>query len=201
MAVLASLFARKERRVPTPASDRLAVRAMLRDCSIEVMPRTAAKVEDFKAILAPRHPGLYRPYRRHAYRRDGGYREAPGRGRFPGHAAFSGAHHSRCCHPGRLDRPVSGRSRSGTGAFARGRRRQACRDADILHGPDGNRICSTRRVSSACMSPVIPRATGISTRTAPIPTSWRRCAGNRRSPSAPMPRWPSRRSSVSNRGR
>jgi len=31
----------------------MAVRAFLKDCSIEVMPRTAAKVEDFKQILAP----------------------------------------------------------------------------------------------------------------------------------------------------
>lgn len=53
MALLASLFGKRNVAVQTPASDRMAVRAFLKDCSIEVMPRTAAKVDDFKAILAP----------------------------------------------------------------------------------------------------------------------------------------------------
>ena len=53
MAVLASLFGKRNAPVDVPASDRMAVRAFLKDCSIEVMPRTASKVEDFKAILAP----------------------------------------------------------------------------------------------------------------------------------------------------
>ncbi len=53
MAVLASLFGKRHAPVEAPASDRMAVRAFLKDCSIEVMPRTAAKVEDFKAILSP----------------------------------------------------------------------------------------------------------------------------------------------------
>ncbi len=53
MGVLASLFGKTKTPVRAPAFDRMAVRAFLKDCSIEVMPRTAAKVEDFKAILAP----------------------------------------------------------------------------------------------------------------------------------------------------
>ncbi len=53
MGVLASLFGKKDAPVAAPASDRMAVRAFLKDCSIEVMPRTAAKVEDFKSILSP----------------------------------------------------------------------------------------------------------------------------------------------------
>ena len=53
MAVLASLFGKRNAPVDVPASDRMAVRAFLKDSSIEVMPRTASKVEDFKAILAP----------------------------------------------------------------------------------------------------------------------------------------------------
>ena len=53
MALLASLFGKKGDNVPASASDRMAVRAFLKGCSIEVMPRTAAKVEDFKQILAP----------------------------------------------------------------------------------------------------------------------------------------------------
>ena len=53
MGVLASLFGKTDAPVAAPASDRMAVRAFLNECSIEVMPRTAAKVEDFKAILAP----------------------------------------------------------------------------------------------------------------------------------------------------
>lgn len=53
MGVLASLFGNRNAPVAAPASDRMAVRAFLSDCSIEVMPRTAAKVENFKAILAP----------------------------------------------------------------------------------------------------------------------------------------------------
>lgn len=53
MAVLASLFGKRNAPVDVPASDRMAVRAFLKDSSIEVMPRTASKVVDFKAILAP----------------------------------------------------------------------------------------------------------------------------------------------------
>jgi len=53
MALLASLFGKKSDDALVSASDRMAVRAFLKDCSIEVMPRTAAKVEDFKATLAP----------------------------------------------------------------------------------------------------------------------------------------------------
>jgi len=53
MALLASLFGKKSDDALVSASDRMAVRAFLKDCSLEVMPRTAAKVEDFKAILAP----------------------------------------------------------------------------------------------------------------------------------------------------
>lgn len=53
MAVLASLFGKREAAAPVTANDRMAVRAFLKDCSIEVMPRTAAKVEDFKSILSP----------------------------------------------------------------------------------------------------------------------------------------------------
>lgn len=53
MAVLASLFGRKESAAPATASDKMAVKAFLNGCSIEVMPRTADKVEDFKAILSP----------------------------------------------------------------------------------------------------------------------------------------------------
>lgn len=53
MALLASLFGKRDAPAELPASDKLAVRALLRDCSVEVMPRTAAKVDDFKAILAP----------------------------------------------------------------------------------------------------------------------------------------------------
>ena len=53
MALLASLFGKRDAPAELPASDKLAVRAFLKDCSVEVMPRTAAKVDDFKAILAP----------------------------------------------------------------------------------------------------------------------------------------------------
>jgi len=53
MGRLASLFGIQSEKAPATASDKMAVRAFLRDCSIEVMPRTAAKVEDFKQILAP----------------------------------------------------------------------------------------------------------------------------------------------------
>ena len=52
MAVLASLFGRKDPAAPATASDKMAVKAFLNGCSIEVMPRTAAKVDDFKSILS-----------------------------------------------------------------------------------------------------------------------------------------------------
>ena len=51
MALLASLFGLNRETAPVTASDRMAVRAFLKDCSIEVMPRTAEKVEDFTALL------------------------------------------------------------------------------------------------------------------------------------------------------
>ncbi len=53
MALLSALFRSDDRRVPQSEADRSAVATFLQGCSIEVMPRTAAKVEDFKAILAP----------------------------------------------------------------------------------------------------------------------------------------------------
>lgn len=53
MALLASLFGNKQRNAPLADHDRLALKAFLQGCSIEVMPRTAEKVEDFKAILPP----------------------------------------------------------------------------------------------------------------------------------------------------
>lgn len=53
MALLSSLFGKRENTAHHSDHDRLAVRAFLQDCSIEVMPRTASKVEDFKAILSP----------------------------------------------------------------------------------------------------------------------------------------------------
>ena len=52
MGALASLFGRRDAKAPASARDRMAVRAFLNGHSIEVMPRTAAKVDDFRAILA-----------------------------------------------------------------------------------------------------------------------------------------------------
>ena len=54
------------------------------------MPRTAAKIEDFRAHPARRHPRLRRPYRRHRHRRHG--RRPPAASTdegFAGHAARS----------------------------------------------------------------------------------------------------------------
>ena len=53
MALLSALFGKDDTAAPRDADARKAVNAFLEGCSIEVMPRTAAKVEDFKAILAP----------------------------------------------------------------------------------------------------------------------------------------------------
>ena len=53
MALLSRLFGSNDAATPQTDADRQAVSAFLQGCSIEVMPRTAAKVEDFKAILAP----------------------------------------------------------------------------------------------------------------------------------------------------
>jgi len=53
MALLSALFGSNDKRNPQTAAEHRAVAAFLQGCSIEVMPRTAAKVEDFKAILAP----------------------------------------------------------------------------------------------------------------------------------------------------
>lgn len=53
MALLSALFRSDKTTPPQSDDDRRAVAAFLEGCSIEVMPRTAAKVEDFKAILTP----------------------------------------------------------------------------------------------------------------------------------------------------
>jgi len=53
MALLSALFRTENKNIARNDADRRAVAAFLQGCSIEVMPRTAAKVEDFKAILAP----------------------------------------------------------------------------------------------------------------------------------------------------
>ena len=53
MALLSRLFGANDASGPQNEEERRAVSAFLSDCSIEVMPRTAAKVEDFKTILAP----------------------------------------------------------------------------------------------------------------------------------------------------
>ena len=53
MALLSALFRSDDKNTTQNGADRRAVAAFLQGCSIEVMPRTAAKVEDFKAILAP----------------------------------------------------------------------------------------------------------------------------------------------------
>jgi len=53
MALLSALFGSQDKPQAQTSAEREAVSAFLQGCSIEVMPRTAAKVEDFKAILAP----------------------------------------------------------------------------------------------------------------------------------------------------
>ena len=53
MALLSALFRSDDKNTTQNGADRRAVAAFLQGCSIEVMPRTAAKVEDFKAVLAP----------------------------------------------------------------------------------------------------------------------------------------------------
>jgi len=53
MALLSALFGSDAKKDPKTVAERRAVSAFLQECSVEVMPRTAAKVEDFKAILAP----------------------------------------------------------------------------------------------------------------------------------------------------
>jgi len=53
MALLSALFGSDPKNGPKTDAEHKAVAAFLEGCSVEVMPRTAAKVEDFKAILAP----------------------------------------------------------------------------------------------------------------------------------------------------
>ncbi len=64
------------RREAQPTNITAEVEAFLKGYSIEVMPRTAEKVEDFRAISAARHPRLYRAYRRHPDRGNGRHRQA-----------------------------------------------------------------------------------------------------------------------------
>ena len=62
MATILS-FVRKPAARPRPTPRRWP--RCLQDFSIEVMPRTAARIADFRALLPAGHPGLRRPHRRH----------------------------------------------------------------------------------------------------------------------------------------
>jgi methylenetetrahydrofolate reductase (NADPH) len=86
------------------------LRRFLKGYSIEVMPRTAEKVESFRDIL-PGHPRLHRPYRRHPDRGHGGDGQARAPRRLYRDAALSRAHHQGQGHAGRLGRPLQGRGR------------------------------------------------------------------------------------------
>jgi methylenetetrahydrofolate reductase (NADPH) len=89
-----------------------AIPALIEDYSIEVMPRTAEKVEDFRALL----PAGTRVYIAHI---DGteiedmvADRPAPARRRLRADAAFPGALHPRARDACRLDPPLPGRGRA-----------------------------------------------------------------------------------------
>ena len=85
-------FVRKPVAAPSAGVD---VARLLEDFSIEVMPRTAAKIEDFRAIL----PEGTRVYVAHIdgtrFRRHAGDRPPPDRRGLRRHAAFRGAGHRR----------------------------------------------------------------------------------------------------------
>ena len=108
------------RRTPRPQPGGDALAALLQDFSIEVMPRTAAKIEDFRAILPAGTRDLPRPHRRHRLRRDARHRPAPGRRGLPGDAARPGP---RPRQPGRARRPAR-----------RLRRSSACDQALVIAG-------------------------------------------------------------------
>ena len=51
MASILNFIRRVTSAAPAPATDTTVLTRMMHDCSIEVMPRTAAKIEDFRALL------------------------------------------------------------------------------------------------------------------------------------------------------
>ncbi len=113
--------------------------------SIEVMPRTAAKVEDFRAAAAAGHAGLHRPHRRHADRRHGGDGATARRRGLRRDAARSRAHHCRPGDAGALDPPLC-RARRGSreALLLAGGVAAPARRLPLLDAAPGNAVCSTR---------------------------------------------------------
>jgi hypothetical protein len=127
------------------------------------MPRTAAKVEDFRALL----PAGTRVYIAHI---DGtqiddmvATARAPARRGLRAHAAFPGALHPRARDAGRLDRRYQGEAGVTQGLLLAGGIADAAGRIPLLHATSGKRALSTRRASPVCMWRATPRATATST--------------------------------------
>ena len=159
-AAMALLNFRKKTTEDTPLNGN--VEALLKDYSIEVMPRTAEKVENFKDLL----PVGTRVYIAHiegtpiedmvatAKRLNAeGYPVMP---HFPARIIQDQG------HAGRLDCPLSRRSQCRPSPAAGGWCRQTSRRFSQLHAAVGNRRVRQGRASSACMLQVTPKATRTS---------------------------------------
>ena len=159
MAQILSFFRKPARRAPVRG--RRAGRAA-RGFSIEVMPRTAAKVEDFRAIL----PAGTRVYLAHIDGTD--FAEMLAAARRLADEGFAVMPHFPArgiAEPGRARRPGRRlcRRRRARGAGDRRRHRHAARAVRRGDAAAARPGSSTRAASPACTSPAIRRATATST--------------------------------------
>ena len=146
------------------------------------MPRTAAKIADFRAIL----PAGTRVYLAHIdgtdFSRDARHRPPPRRRGLRGDAALPGPRHRRAAPsstPGSPPTPTSGVREALVIAGGIDRPRGALHRGDAAAG---DRRLRRRAASPACTSPATPRATATSTPPAARPTRWRRSPARPASP-------------------
>ncbi len=187
-------FVRRPTAPAAPAGGALAT--CLEDFSIEVMPRTAAKVADFRAIL----PAGTRVYLAHidgtdfaemlaAARRlaDEGFAVMP---HFPARGIAAAAE---------LDARIAAYADVGVRAGAGDRRRHRP-PARPLHRGDAapaHRPLRRPRLHPTCTSPATPRATATSTPPAATPSPWPHSRAKAAFRARPTPRWRSPPSSAS----
>jgi hypothetical protein len=181
-------------RPPAAPATRRAPESFLQGFSIEVMPRTAEKVEDFRALL-PAARASTSPISTARPSRTWSPPPPASPAKVPGDAAFPRPHHRRPRDAGRLDRPLPGRGGCHAGAAPGGGVRRAAGD---FHS--SMQLMETglfdRAGSRACMSRATPRATATSTPTEATGVMealrWKQAFAERTDA-----RWPSRRSSAS----
>jgi methylenetetrahydrofolate reductase (NADPH) len=153
----------KKREAPEFKPRNAAVEALLEDYSIEVMPRTAEKVEDFRALCCPAGTRVYIAHI------DGTPIEdmVATAKRLPTKASSRDAAFPGALIPDPRRLPTgSAATRGGgreTGLLLGGGIADAARRIPLLHAASGNRLLRPTRASPICTWRAIPRATATST--------------------------------------